>query len=70
MIAIWSKIVDEPDVFPPEFWQLVLKPILTAWGGRCRADDASVGPPLSKAFNARLGIHLLYYLCSKKIDER
>ena len=30
MTAFWRKIVDEPDSFPPDFWQLFLQSILTA----------------------------------------
>ena len=28
--AFWWRIVDEPDAFPVEFWQLFLQSILTA----------------------------------------
>ena len=34
--AFWWKIVDEPDTFPPEFWQLFLQSSLTALGEKCR----------------------------------
>ena len=34
--AFWRRPVDEPDAFPPEFWQLFLKSSLTALGGKCR----------------------------------
>ena len=33
MAAFWRKIVDEPDAFPPEFWQLFLQSSMTALGG-------------------------------------
>ena len=36
MTAFWQKIVDEPDAFPPEFWQLFLQSSLTALEGGCR----------------------------------
>ena len=36
MTAFWWKIIDEPDAFPPEFWQLFLQSSLTALGGKCR----------------------------------
>ena len=32
MTAFWRRIVDEPDAFSPEFWQLLLQPSLTAFG--------------------------------------
>ena len=36
-IATFSRrIVDEPDAFPPEFWQLFLLSSLTRLGGKCR----------------------------------
>ena len=33
MTVFWRRIVDEPDAFPPQFWQLFLQPSLTALGG-------------------------------------
>ena len=30
--AFWWRIVDKPDAFPPEFWQLFLQSSLTALG--------------------------------------
>ena len=36
MTAFWRKLVDEPDAFPPEFWQLFLQSSLTALGEKCR----------------------------------
>ena len=36
MTTFWRRIVDEPDVFPPEFWQFVLQSSLTALGGKCQ----------------------------------
>ena len=36
MTAFWRKIVDEPDAFPPELWQLFLQSSLTALGEKCR----------------------------------
>ena len=35
MTAFWWRIVDEPDAFPPEFWQLFLQSNLTALGEKC-----------------------------------
>ena len=32
MIGFWGRIVDEPDTFPPEVWQLFLPSSLTALG--------------------------------------
>ena len=37
MTAFWRKIVDEPDAFPPEFWQLFLQSSLTTLGGKVPA---------------------------------
>ena len=37
MTAFWRKLVDEPDAFPPEFWQLFLQSSLTALGEKCRS---------------------------------
>ena len=36
MTAFWRRLVDQPDAFPPESWQLVLQPSLTALGEKCR----------------------------------
>ena len=36
MTAFWRRIVDEPDAFPVEFWQLFLQSSLTALGEKCR----------------------------------
>ena len=36
MSAFWRRLVDEPDAFPPEFWQLFLQSSLTALGEKCR----------------------------------
>ena len=36
MTAFWRRLVDEPDAFPPEFWQLFLQPSLIALGEKCR----------------------------------
>ena len=36
MTAFWRRLVDEPDAFPPEFWQLFLQSSLTALGEKCR----------------------------------
>ena len=33
--AFWRRLVDEPDAFPPEFWQLFLQSSLTALGEKC-----------------------------------
>ena len=32
MATFWRRIVDEPDAFPPEFWQLFLQLSLTILG--------------------------------------
>ena len=34
--SLWRKIVNEPEAFPPEFWQLFLQSSLTALGGKCQ----------------------------------
>ena len=34
--AFWRRLVDEPNAFPPEFWQLFLQSSLTALGEKCR----------------------------------
>ena len=34
--AFWRRLVDEPDAFPPEIWQLFLQSSLTALGEKCR----------------------------------
>ena len=34
--AFWTRLVDEPDAFPPEFWQLFLQSSLTALEEKCR----------------------------------
>ena len=34
--AFWRRMVDEPDVLPPEFWGLFLQSNRTALGGECR----------------------------------
>ena len=36
MTASWRRIVDEPDAFPPDFWQLLLPSSVTALGEKCR----------------------------------
>ena len=36
MTAFWRRLVDEPDAFPPEFWQLFLQSSLTVLGEKCR----------------------------------
>ena len=36
MTAFWRKLVDKPDAFPPEFWQLFMRSSLTALGGKFR----------------------------------
>ena len=36
MIVFGQRTVDEPDVFPPELWQLFLQPSLTALGEKYR----------------------------------
>ena len=36
MTAFWRRIVDEPDAFQPEFWQLFFQSSLTALGENCR----------------------------------
>ena len=36
MTAFWRRIVDEPNAFPTEFWQLCLQLSLTALGEKCR----------------------------------
>ena len=36
MTDVWRKIFDEPDSFPPQFWQLFLQSSFTALGGNCR----------------------------------
>ena len=33
--SVWKRLVDEPDAFPPEFWQLFLQSSLTALGEKC-----------------------------------
>ena len=33
--AFWRRMVDEPDAFPPEFWELFLQSNLTALGEKC-----------------------------------
>ena len=33
--AVWRRMVDEPDAFPPEVWELFLQSNLTALGGKC-----------------------------------
>ena len=37
MTTSWWRIVDEPDAFPPELWQLFLQSILTALEGKVPA---------------------------------
>ena len=37
MTAFWRRIVDEPNAFPVELWQLFLQSGLTALGGKCRS---------------------------------
>ena len=34
--AFWRRIIDDPNAFPPEFWQLFLQSHLTALGEKCR----------------------------------
>ena len=34
--AFWRRMMDKPDAFPPEFWELFLKSNLTVLGGKCR----------------------------------
>ena len=34
--AFWRRIIDDPNAFPPEFWQLFLQYTLTALGEKCR----------------------------------
>ena len=34
--AFWRRTVDEPDAFPPEFWQLFSQSSLTALDEKCR----------------------------------
>ena len=34
--AFWRRIIDDPNAFPPEFWQLFLESNLTALGEKCR----------------------------------
>ena len=36
MTAFWGRLVDKPDAFPPEFWQLFLQSRLTALGEKCQ----------------------------------
>lgn len=36
MAAYWWRVVDEPDAFSPEIWQLFLQSSLTALGEKCR----------------------------------
>ena len=36
MTAFWRSILDDPDAFPPEFWQRFLQPSLTALGEKRR----------------------------------
>ena len=36
MAAFWRRIIDEPDAFPPEIWQLFLQSSLTALRGKCQ----------------------------------
>ena len=36
MTTFWRRLVDEPDAFPPEFWQLFLQSSLTTLGEKCR----------------------------------
>ena len=38
MAAFWRRLVDEPDAFPPEFWQLFLQSSLTALGEKYGPD--------------------------------
>ena len=33
--AFWRRIVDDPDAFPPTFWQIFLQSSLTALGEKC-----------------------------------
>ena len=33
--AFWRRIIDDPNAFPPEFWQLFLQANLTALGENC-----------------------------------
>ena len=35
MPTFWRRMVDEPDAFPPEFWQIFLQSSLTALGEKC-----------------------------------
>ena len=37
MTAFWWKIIDEPDAFPPEFWQLFLQSSFIAFRGKMPA---------------------------------
>ena len=34
--AFWRRIVDDPNAFPPKFWQFFLQSNLTALGKKCR----------------------------------
>ena len=34
--AFWRRIIDDPNAFPPEFWQLFMQSNLTALGEECR----------------------------------
>ena len=36
MTVFWRRFVDEPDAFPPEFWQTFRQSSLTALGQKCR----------------------------------
>ena len=35
MTAFWRRLVDDPDAFPPTFWQLCLQSSLAALGEKC-----------------------------------
>ena len=37
MTAFWRRLVDEPDAFPPEFWQFFLQPKSHRTGEKCRS---------------------------------
>lgn len=51
MAAFWRRIVDGPDAFPSEFWQLMLQSNLTAFGEKCRL--VSVGMTWRRLIIAR-----------------
>lgn len=36
MSSLWRRLVNDPNLFPPEFWTVWKQPNLTALGEKCR----------------------------------